>query len=351
MSNTPLYIPELVSRKKWNDYRDEIWGDSYNWSWNRTPQEVQYVVIHHSVTVPTATPDDIALLHKARGWDGIGYHFVIDNKGMVFYVGDVGTARANVLNMNEKVIGVCLIGDFTKSLPTDSQIDSAHWLCQFFIDAPAWPNVKSWAKVVGHKELQATACPGNDWKDTASSMYNRIKDNIPYAPVTQPPTPSVPTTDECSKVKEKWAKTVSYVELPTTPEDTQFEDVQRVIAGVKSRVTDLQNQLTAATAEVLNRTEQVSRLKDQVLNEQKLRTIAQEGYEKIAKELAGIRGVYESQLTAKQNQIDQMGKEKGELNVKISQLQTDLQTCKTDALKSMTAKQLWAAFWKKLGGR
>jgi len=351
MANTPLFIPELVNRGKWNDYRDEIWGDSYNWSWDRTPQEVQYVVIHHSVTAPTATPDDIALLHKARGWGGIGYHFVIDNKGMVFYVGDVGTARANVLDMNEKVIGICMIGDFTKALPTDAQIDSAHWLCEFFVQAPAWPNVKSWDKVVGHKELQSTQCPGNDWKETASCMYNRIKENIPYNPVTPPPTQPPPPPTECDVVKGKWAKTVSYLEFSTSPEDTQFEDVQRVVAGVKSRVTDLQNQLTTATAEVANRTEQVSRLKEQVLSEQKLRETAQTSYENIVKEMTGMRGAYEAQLKAKQDQIDQMGKDKGELNTKIVQLQTDLQSCRTDATKSLTKAQLLAAWWKKVIGK
>lgn len=62
--NTPLTIPDA----KFMDYRDKIWGDSYNWSWNRPLSQVQYLVIHHTVTSHDATPDDIALLHKARGW-------------------------------------------------------------------------------------------------------------------------------------------------------------------------------------------------------------------------------------------------------------------------------------------
>ncbi len=192
MANTPLHIPKLIERNKWNDYRDEIWGDSYNWSWNRTPGEVKYLVIHHTVTPHDATPDDIALLHKARGWGGIGYHFLIDKAGVVYYVGDVGTARANVLDMNEKVIGISLIGDFTKFLPSDEQILSAHDLCAWFLEQTAvWPNFKSWEEnVVGHKELQSTQCPGNDWKETASSLFNRIKGRIPYT--TQPEPPATP---------------------------------------------------------------------------------------------------------------------------------------------------------------
>ncbi|MDD5146814.1 MAG: N-acetylmuramoyl-L-alanine amidase, partial [Candidatus Pacebacteria bacterium] len=107
MSDTPLHIPPLVKRGKWVDYRMPIWGNSFTWSWERRPDEVKYVVIHHSVTKHEATPDDIALLHKARGWGGIGYHFVVTKDGTVYYVGDLGTARANVLNLNEQVIGIC----------------------------------------------------------------------------------------------------------------------------------------------------------------------------------------------------------------------------------------------------
>lgn len=193
MPNTPLHIPDLINRGKWVDYRDPIWGDSYNWSWVRKWEEVKYLVIHHTVTSHDATPDDIALLHKARGWAGIGYHFVITKDGTVYYVGDISTARANVLNMNEQVIGITLVGDFTKHLPSDDQILSAHDLCKFFLfNAPALPNINGWEDVVGHKELQATACPGNDWKDTASSLYNRIKGRIPYTPQPTPQPEPIP---------------------------------------------------------------------------------------------------------------------------------------------------------------
>lgn len=180
MANTPLYIPELGDN--FIDYRQQIWGNSYTWSWERPITQVKYLVIHHTVTSHDATPDDIALLHKARGFAGIGYHFVITKDGKVWYVGDIGTARANVLNMNEQVLGISMIGDFTKYLPSDAQIVSAHKLCKFLIDVPSVP-VSSWDQVVGHKELQATQCPGDSWnKSQSGDMYWRIKTGTPYTP-------------------------------------------------------------------------------------------------------------------------------------------------------------------------
>jgi len=191
MSSTPLYIPVLEERKKFKDYRQGIWGDSFNWYAERAWDQIKHVVIHHSVTNPTSDSksdvDYIALLHKNRGWGGVGYHFIITADGMVWYVGDVSTMRANVADKNHLVIGICLVGDFTKGNPTDDQILSAHDLCKYLLfDTPSIPNLKDWGQLVGHKELQATQCPGTYWKGVGDSVYERIKNRIPYTPQTQP---------------------------------------------------------------------------------------------------------------------------------------------------------------------
>jgi len=183
------------------DYRDEIWGDSYNWVSNRSSNLVKWLVIHHSAGPHDATPDNIASGHKARGWDGVGYHFIIDQKGVVYYVGDIGTSRANVLDKNDFVIGVCMIGDFTQYLPSDAQIRSAHELCKFILfDLKGqFPNLKGWDSLVGHKDLQATACPGSSWEDPVGGIRTRIVNNIAYtpsqAPPTTTPTPTPPATN------------------------------------------------------------------------------------------------------------------------------------------------------------
>jgi hypothetical protein len=191
MANTPLYIPVLEEENKFKDYREGVWGDSFNWWKIRDWDTIKYLVIHHSVTNPTNNPKDdvdyIAYLHKQRGWGGIGYHFVITADGTVWYVGDISTQRANVADKNHLVIGVCLVGDFTKTNPTDEQILSAHDLCKYLLfDVSAISNFKGWENLVGHSELQATQCPGDSWKGAGDSMYERIKNRIPYTPQPQP---------------------------------------------------------------------------------------------------------------------------------------------------------------------
>ncbi len=174
MARTDFDIPSLggkfISEGKnlFINLRDSLPGDSYNWSWIRDLSEVNYLAIHASGGPDTQTPEEIANYHiRNNGWGGIGYHFLIAKDGTVYYVGDIQTARANIANLNEQVIGICLIGNFTgASQPSAEQLDSAHKLCDFFIsDYPQLPNIKSWDTVYGHKELpgQSTECPGDNW--------------------------------------------------------------------------------------------------------------------------------------------------------------------------------------------
>lgn len=111
----------------------------------------------------------------------------------------------------------------------------------------------------------------------------------------------------------KWAELVKYLEIPGDPSLTLFEDIQRVIAGMKSRATDLMTQLSTATAEVGNKDEQISRLKEQLRidvltqkalydNEKALRTKAEEKL-----------GVVQGQAQLLQDQVTKYAQDKGQL--------------------------------------
>lgn len=317
MSDIPLTIQKLIDRKKWTDYRGPIWGDSYNWSWNRPTTDVKHVVIHHSVTAQNATPDDVALLHKARGWAGIGYHFVITMDGMVWYVGDVGTARANVLDMNEQVIGVCLIGDFTKYNPTDEQILSAHDLAEYFINAPQWPNCKDWTNgLKGHMDLQATACPGSSWKGAGDSMYERIKNRIPYSPVVTPDLP------------------------PVDPPPTVPTDCEKQIAGYKSRITDITNQLDAEKkahavdkTEIVNLNDKLANIDDKCQREKALLQGEIDVLKKTSADVEVLKRQYVGTITDLEGKLREAQKATG-------LVQLDLAACQADTVKVSALSRL-----------
>lgn len=197
MAKTDLAIPVLGN--KFVDIRDAIPGDSYSWSWVRPLSQVNYLAIHHTAAPDTQTPQDLANYHiNNNGWGGIGYHFLIAKDGTVFYVGDISTARANVANLNEQVLGICVIGNFTQGRsPTNEQIDSCHKLCDFFINNyPDLSNVTSWDKVRGHKELpgQSTACPGDNWP----SWRIQIVEGVSSIPEIRP----VPISNRGAQITE-----------------------------------------------------------------------------------------------------------------------------------------------------
>jgi hypothetical protein len=254
MSDTPLYIPYFRDNNLWLDYRAGVKGNSFTWAWERKTTDVQYLAIHHSVTnirpdwvgVDGARKyaDEIATFHiSGRGWGGIGYHMIVCPDGYLTYVGDMGTARANVANINEKVVGICMIGDFTKHLPTDAQIHSMHELTWWFDGQRAvWTNLKTpWDTMVqGHKELNklfgnpGTACPGSSYP---VDMKERIKNDIPYtAPPTPPTPPPVTQPPETGDPEPPPAVTP-----PPTPPSPCCQELQVQINNLTQRVTELEN--------------------------------------------------------------------------------------------------------------
>lgn len=256
MSNIILNPPSDI---KFVDYRQKIWGDSFTWSFARTMKQVTKITVHHSVTKLEATPDDIALLHKARGWAGIGYHLVITKDGTVWYCGDIGTARAAVANNNEKTIAILLVGTFMNGAqPTAAQIESCSKLCHFFMEKyPALTEITGWEDIIGHQEAikfwstaTSTACPGDTWKAGPKPVFNQVRD-FKVSPVTPQPNPQPPT--------------------PTPPSDTLF----RVMQGTKQLgafkrnpldyIKDLEKTLNGSQSTVfgtLSDSEKIAKLKE-----------------------------------------------------------------------------------------
>jgi len=140
-------------------------------SWEpRNPKPWRYIVIHHSATA-SGNAATFHKAHLANGWDGLGYHFVIGNgtssgDGVV----EVGyrwrdqktgahTGKTPNNAYNEYGIGICLVGNFNKNMPSQAQLASLNRLVCYLQDQYNIPP----SRVVGHREAPnaATECPGN----------------------------------------------------------------------------------------------------------------------------------------------------------------------------------------------
>lgn len=127
-----------------------------------------HIVIHH-----TATHDGNAFsidkMHHHRGFDnGLGYHFLIDNgtdgkaNGQIEvgprWVKQMHGAHANANNMNEKGIGVALVGNFSESSVANNQLNSLIFLVNTLQDYYHIPS----NRVIRHGDVPGknTECPG-----------------------------------------------------------------------------------------------------------------------------------------------------------------------------------------------
>lgn len=123
---------------------------------------------------------------------------------------------------------------------------------------------------------------------------------------------------------EKWDKVVSYLELPGDPAKTPYEDVMNKIKGYKARETELTGKIKELEAAVINREEQVGRLQNQLLEEQKLYSALSDNLKNTAKNHEKAMGLLEGRITDLQGQVDQTGKDKGKLNEQIKELEAKL---------------------------
>lgn len=157
--HTTRYIPPATQRRS-----HAAWYPKYS----RISKRWESIVLHHSAT-DRGGAKLFDKSHRQRGWDGLGYHFVIGNgsdtpDGAI----EVGSrwqhqkhgAHCKSKNnyYNEHGIGICLVGDFTRQSPSPRQMESLYKLTQFLTRTCNIPA----GRIVSHKLInKKTKCPGH----------------------------------------------------------------------------------------------------------------------------------------------------------------------------------------------
>ncbi|QOV91907.1 peptidoglycan recognition protein family protein [Humisphaera borealis] len=132
---------------------------SRNWKW---------IVVHHSAT-PVGGAARFNKEHIAKGWDELGYHFVIGNgtdtgNGAI----EVGSRWAKQKQgahcktadnkFNDFGIGICLVGNFDQTRPSEAQLRSLAKLIAYLQQTYHVSN----KEIIGHGDAKATDCPGRN---------------------------------------------------------------------------------------------------------------------------------------------------------------------------------------------
>jgi N-acetylmuramoyl-L-alanine amidase len=100
---------------------------------NRT--STNRVIFHHSAS-DTGTVDEIRQWHTARGFNDIGYHYIIPRNSHFEPGRKLQLIGAHTSGRNADSVGVCIIGHLSRTEPTDNQINQAarlyHDLCRAY---------------------------------------------------------------------------------------------------------------------------------------------------------------------------------------------------------------------------
>ncbi len=126
---------------------------------------VTEIILHHSAT-PDGSVEAFRSLHRAiNGWADVGYHYVIGN-GTLSGDGEIQKGRpewavgAHTRGHNHSSIGICLVGDFTSSPPTATQIEALRLLLlELMSRYELHPS-----DIMQHRDMSGceTECPGMD---------------------------------------------------------------------------------------------------------------------------------------------------------------------------------------------
>ena len=140
-----------------------------------------YIIIHHSAT-DVGDAYYFNILHKRKGWDGIGYDFVIDNgsKGKqdgaievsFRWINQENGAHCHAAEMNSRGIGICLVGNFSKEQVSEKQMASLVYLVNVLRRYYSIPM----SHIMGHGQVPGarTECPGKyfSWGEFRSKLAN-----------------------------------------------------------------------------------------------------------------------------------------------------------------------------------
>ena len=157
-----LGVDGIIGRLTW----DSIFPTSAT-TLKKTKRKINLIVVHCTATEEGKdyTVDWIRKVHKSKGYSDIGYHYVIYRDGSLHVGRNINLVGAHARGFNTGSIGVVYVGGcpkgdlkHNKDTRTPQQKETLLHLLKDL--RKMYPH----ARIVGHKDLNATGCPSFDAK-------------------------------------------------------------------------------------------------------------------------------------------------------------------------------------------
>ena len=118
------------------------------------------LVIHHSASPRETTYEQVEGWHLEKGWDAIGYHYLIDGEAKAHVGRPIVYQGAHAKGANRDSIGICVTGDNTRDGLWWDRVQKLELTLLVGALRRAFPGIE----VMGHREVPgaATLCPGVD---------------------------------------------------------------------------------------------------------------------------------------------------------------------------------------------
>lgn len=128
-------------------------------------RKITHLVVHCSAT-PEGRDIDVRTIrqwHLAKGWNDVGYHFVIKLDGTIQIGRALAIPGAHVEGHNANTIGICMVGGCDAKMQPKATFTAAQYLSlhRLLRDLrKSFPN----AGILGHRDFPgvAKACPSFD---------------------------------------------------------------------------------------------------------------------------------------------------------------------------------------------
>jgi len=139
---------------------DAVWG-------TRSLDLINGIVVHHSAIKQPVTAERLAQAFVNKRWPTIPYHFYIEQSGRLTWCLSLEEAGGHCDWHEDHTIGICLAGRFLAGqAPTQEQLTVLEGLIAEL--RREFPGIKY---IWGHKELRATACPGEGWLEMWRDLF------------------------------------------------------------------------------------------------------------------------------------------------------------------------------------
>ena len=136
-------------------------------------RNIDKLIVHCSATRECDDSVNASVIdrwHKARGWKGCGYHFIVLIDGTIETGRMIDKVGAHVKGMNKSSIGICYIGGLERDGKTPKDTRTPEQKESLLLLIKTLNKIYPEATLHGHNEFSNKACPSFD----VQSQYKNI---------------------------------------------------------------------------------------------------------------------------------------------------------------------------------